>query len=76
MHETTIRFSDELWVRVRQASRRNGTSAAQFVRDATVARVAVEPHVGVLQHELAVALRRFDVRLQRVEDTLRRHGLR
>lgn len=76
MHETTVRFSDDLWARVQQASRRNGTSAAQFVREAAVARIAVETHATVLRRDVAVALHRFDGRLRQVEETLRRHGLR
>jgi hypothetical protein len=76
VHETTVRFSDELWVRVQQASRREGISAAQFVREATVARVAVETQVTGLRRDIAVVLGRFDGRLRQLEDTLRRHGLR
>jgi hypothetical protein len=76
VHETTVRFSDELWARVQQASRREGTSAAHFVREATIARVAVETQVAGLRRDVYVVLGRFDVRLRRMEATLRRHGLR
>jgi len=75
MHETTVRFSDELWARVQQASRREGISAAQFVREATLARIAVESHVTGLRRDIAVALGRFDRRLRQIEETLRHHGL-
>lgn len=76
MHETTVRFTDELWQHVRQASKREGISAAQFVRDATAARIAVEQHVRPLRLEVAASVRALHQRVQRVEQTLRRHGLR
>ena len=76
MHETTVRFTDELWTRVRERSAREGTSAAQFIRDATVAQIAVEEHVRPLRTELDTALRALDQRMQRVEHTLGRHGIR
>ena len=76
MHETTIRFSDELWARVRQASRRERMSAAEFVREATLARLAVDEHLALVRVELDAALHAFADRVGRVEDSLRRHGLR
>jgi hypothetical protein len=76
VHETTVRFTDELWARVRQTSERDGISAAQFVRDATVARIAVEDHQRLLRAELDASLRTLDERVQRLEHALRRHGLR
>jgi hypothetical protein len=76
VHETTVRFTDELWVRVQQASRREGTSAAQFVRDATLARIAVETHAASLRADLDSTLAGLSARIARVEEALRRHGLR
>jgi hypothetical protein len=76
VHDTTIRFTDELWRRVRQTSEREGTSAAQFVRDATVARLAVDEYVRPLQAGLDASLRTFDHRMHQLEQVLRRHGLR
>lgn len=76
MHETTVRFTDELWARIRHTSKREGISAAQFVRDATVARIAVEEHLRPLRIELDALLRALDQRLQQLEQTLQRHGLR
>lgn len=76
VHETTVRFSDELWMQVQHVSRRNGTSAAQFVREATLARLAVEPHISMLRREVAIDLHRLDVRLRRIEERLRWHGVR
>jgi hypothetical protein len=76
VHETTVRFTDELWARVRQTSEREGISAAQFVRDATVARIAVDEHLRLLRAGLDASLQAFDHRVQRLERALRRHGLR
>ncbi|HYV15810.1 MAG TPA: hypothetical protein VE972_07305 [Conexibacter sp.] len=76
MHETTVRFTGELWARVRERSEREGISAAQFIRDATVARIAVEEHVRPLRIELDTTLRALDQRMRRVEHTLGRHGIR
>jgi hypothetical protein len=76
VHETTVRFTDELWASVRRASERDGTSAAQFVRDATVARIAIDQHVGLLRSELDKSLEALDLRVRRIEQALLRHGLR
>jgi len=76
VHETTVRFTDEVWAQVRAASKREGASAAQFVRDATVARIAVDAHVAVLRHDVEAEVRALGARMQRVEDAMRRHGLR
>jgi hypothetical protein len=40
MRATTVRFSDDLWRLLEQESADAGVSAAQFVRDATVMRIA------------------------------------
>ena len=40
MRATTVRFSDELWKLLERESTREGVSAAQFIRDATVMRTA------------------------------------
>lgn len=76
MHDTTIRFTDETWSRIRQMSERERVSAAQFVRDATTARIAVDEHVRPLRLEVDASLRGLDQRMQQLEQTLKRHGLR
>ena len=76
MHDTTVRFTDELWAQVRHVSRRDGTSAAQYVRDATLARIAVDTQLRPLRREMAAGLRALDSRVGNLEETLRRHGLR
>ena len=40
MHQTTVRFSEELWDQLEQEAKRLGVSAAQYVRDAALARLA------------------------------------
>jgi len=76
MHETTVRFSDDVWARVRQASRRERVSAAQYVREATLTRLAVEEHLMPLRADVDGALEAFADRVGRLEELLRRHGLR
>jgi len=40
MHQTTVRFSPDLWAQLEVEAERSGVSAAQYVRDATLARLA------------------------------------
>lgn len=40
MHQTTVRFGRDLWEVLEQEAERLGVSAAQYVRDATLARLA------------------------------------
>jgi PAS domain S-box-containing protein len=40
MHQTTLRFGPALWAELEEAARVGGTSIAQFVREAAVARLA------------------------------------
>src|SRR3954452_17759338 len=40
MRATTVRFAESLWTRVEQEAEREGVSAAQFIRDASVMRTA------------------------------------
>jgi hypothetical protein len=40
MHQTTIRFSPDIWARLEDAAREAGVSAAHYVREAVVARLA------------------------------------
>jgi GAF domain len=41
MRATTVRFGDDLWAMLERESRRLGVSAAQFVREATIVRLAM-----------------------------------
>ena len=40
IHSTTVRFGDELWALLERQAAREGSSAAQYVRDAAVLRLA------------------------------------
>src|SRR3954471_15819891 len=40
MRATTVRFAESLWTLVEQEAEREGVSAAQFIRDASVMRAA------------------------------------
>jgi hypothetical protein len=40
MHQTTVRFSADLWAQLELEAERSGVSAAQYVRDATLARIS------------------------------------
>lgn len=40
MHQTTVRFGSDLWEQLEREARKSGVSAAQYVRDATLARLA------------------------------------
>jgi len=41
-HQTTIRFTEELWVELEAAAARNGESVAHYVREAARARLGAE----------------------------------
>jgi len=40
MHQTTVRFSADLWAQLEHEAQRLGISAAHYVRDSTLARLA------------------------------------
>src|SRR5262249_2337002 len=40
MHQTTVRFSSDLWANLEDASRRLGITLAQYLREAAIARLA------------------------------------
>lgn len=42
MHQTTIRFGNDLWRALTRSAEEQGTSVAQYVREAAVARMAQE----------------------------------
>lgn len=66
MHQTTARFDEDTWRELGLACRRAGVSKAQYIRDATVERMARGAHVadiaelrrdvGQLQVQLASVL--------------------
>jgi hypothetical protein len=61
MHTTTVRFDEQHWQQLGIEAARAGVSKAQYIRDATIARIAV----AVLLPEV--------LRLRRDYDQLRQH---
>jgi hypothetical protein len=59
MHATTVRFDEETWQQLKLAGARAGVSSAQYIRDATVQRMAAATHLPEL-----IALRRDVGRLE------------
>jgi hypothetical protein len=53
MHQTTVRFGRDLWLVLEQEAERLGVSAAQYVREATLARLAYSAAL----HDEAIASR-------------------
>src|SRR5260221_7987469 len=55
MHQTTVRFGPDLWEAIEVERSRLGVSAAQFVREATLARLAYTAgRRGELEYEHAL----------------------
>lgn len=42
MHQTTVRFGNDLWESLQEAAAAEGVSVAQYIREAAIARVAFE----------------------------------
>jgi hypothetical protein len=56
MHQTTVRFSPDLWAAMEQECGRLGVSAAQYLREAALARLAYSAGTGGLpRYEDALA---------------------
>lgn len=57
MHQTTVRFGRDLWTVLEQEAERLGVSAAQYVREATLARLA---YAAALHDEAAASREAFE----------------
>jgi hypothetical protein len=57
MHQTTVRFGRDLWLVLEQEAERLGVSAAQYVREATLARLA---YSAALQDEAVASRAAFE----------------
>jgi len=67
VHTTTVRFSGETWRDLKIVCERDGIATAQYIREATIARLAgsvPSPQIGRLEDEL-VGLRARVERLER-----------
>jgi len=52
MHQTTLRFAPEVWAALEVQAARSGVSVAQYVRDATMSRLAFSAGVEHGREEL------------------------
>lgn len=71
MHTTTVRFSGETWRDLKEVCERDGIATAQYIREATIARLAQSgqsPQVDRLERELG----ELRVRVERIERLLQR----
>jgi len=71
MHTTTVRFSPETWVELKEVCAREGIATAAFIREATVARLArstTSPQLDRHDRELE----ELRARVERVERALLR----
>ncbi len=56
MHQTTVRFGPDLWEALEVECSRMGVSAAQYIRESTLARLSYAGgRVGVPSYEMALA---------------------
>jgi hypothetical protein len=55
MHQTTVRFSPELWSMLEREAAQSGVSVAHYVRDAALARIAFSAGQRSAEHPLAWA---------------------
>lgn len=71
MHTTTVRFAGETWSELKEICERDGIATAQYIREATVARLAQSanfPQVDRLERELD----ELRGRVERIERLLQR----
>jgi hypothetical protein len=57
MHQTTVRFGHDLWTVLEREAERLGVSAAQYVREATLARLA---YAAARENEAVAAREAFE----------------
>jgi len=75
MHTTTVRFSRETWVELKEVCAREGIATAAFIREATVARLAHSTTTPQLdRHDRE--LEELRARVERIERVLARAGRR
>lgn len=74
MHTTTVRFSTETWVQLKEHCAAQGVPAAQYIREATTARLLGRP--APADETLAHGLRELELRVVDIERDLRRRAPR
>lgn len=71
MHTTTVRFSGETWTLLKEVCERDGIATAQYIREATIARLAQSAKLPqVERHD--VELDELRGRVERIERALQR----
>ena len=69
MRATTVRFSEDLWRLLEREAEREGVSAAQFIRDASVMRAAYAMgRRGEVAYEAGIALKELASESSSLED--------
>lgn len=71
MHTTTVRFAGETWQELKVVCERDGIATAQYIREATIARLAQSaqiPRTDRLEEELG----ELRARVERIERVLHR----
>jgi len=71
VHTTTVRFPGETWRLLKEVCERDGVATAQYIREATIARLAqsaANPQADRLERELG----ELRIRVERLERVLQR----
>ena len=71
MHVTTVRFPGETWQLLKEVCERDGVPTAQYIREATVARLAQSAQTPYIQR-LDRELNELRLRVERIERLLQR----
>lgn len=74
MHTTTVRFGEETWAELKAVCERDGIATAQYIREATIARLAAGPRLDV-RPEVAELRSRVE-RVERIVARLARGATR
>ncbi|MDO8209865.1 hypothetical protein [Conexibacter sp. CPCC 206217] len=71
MHTTTVRFSGETWTQLKEVCERDGIATAQYIREATIARLAQSARLPQVERQDR-ELDELRGRVERIERALQR----
>lgn len=71
MHTTTVRFPGETWKLLKEVCERDGIATAQYIREATIARLAQSAHTPQTER-LDREMVELRARVERIERALQR----
>lgn len=71
MHTTTVRFSGETWAQLKEVCERDGIATAQYIREATIARLAQSSRLPQVERQDR-ELEELRGRVERIERALQR----